>query len=61
MTTPDRPTEPPIPPVVTPIDPAMAVRVILLDAEYLKAQAAAMVRAQEPEDVTHMDLSPLGR
>jgi hypothetical protein len=31
-----------------------------MEAEYLRMQAIAMMRAARP-DVTHMDLSPLGR
>jgi len=34
--------------------------VILIEAEYLRMQAIAMMRAAQP-DATHLDLSPLGR
>ena len=61
MTTPDPPTEAPTPQIVAPLDPAVAAHVILVEAEYLRTQAAAMIRAQKPRDLTHLDLSPLGR
>jgi hypothetical protein len=60
MMTPDQPAKAPTPQVVAPLDPAVAARVILMEAEYLRTQAIAMLRAARP-DVTHMDLSPLGR
>jgi hypothetical protein len=61
MTTLDPPSEAPTPQVIAPLDPAVAVQVILVEAEYLRAQTAAIMRASKPRDITHLDLSPLGR
>jgi hypothetical protein len=54
---------PPCPSVNTPvIDPAIVVRVALLEAEYLRMGAhAAMASYPDPQSPAIWDLSPFGR
>lgn len=61
MDKPDPPAEAPKPPIASFVDPVVAARVILLEAEYLKAQAAAIAACTAVAGGTQWDLSPLGR
>ena len=60
MDKPDPPAEAMKLPPVGAIDPAIAAQVTLLEAEYLKAQAAALTSWAAPVGGTGRDLSPLG-
>jgi hypothetical protein len=60
MTNPDPPAEAATSRILSPVDPVIAVQLILTEAEYLRMQATLMITAQEL-DATRSDLSPLGR